>query len=234
MYNLIILSFKNKTCHRDEIKPFLLCAILDKLCPVLRKIFNISSYNANYLDVFKVARVVPIFKAGAQDDLTNFRPISTLSIFNKIFEKLLHNRLKDFIDSNNILSLHQFGFRSGTSTTFATLEFLDYVVSAFNKKQFCISLFLDLKKAFDTVDKELLLNKLNHYGIEGNFNKLIDSYLSNRKQYVQIDNFKSDLKPITTGLFQGSILSPLLFNICLLYTSPSPRDKRQSRMPSSA
>lgn len=209
----VILSFKSKKCHKNEIQPYILCKVMRYICPVLKEIFDVSFKKCIYPYVFKVARVIPIFKAGKSDDVCNYRPISTLPIFSKIFEKIIFFRLSNFANINNLISPHQYGFKDGSSTTLAILEFVSYVLKSFKKKFYCVALFLDLKKAFDTVDKELLLQKLEHHGVRGNFNNLFRSYLSNRRQHVQVDDFTSDFKPIATGLYQGSNISPILFNI---------------------
>lgn len=209
----VILSFKHKHCHKYEVQPIILCRILNILCPFLAKLYNKCFYSGIYPTDFKIARVIPLFKSGNANDVANFRPISTLPIFSKIFEKLLHSRLNHFITVNNILTPHQYGFRQDSSTALAIMEFLSQVFKSINGKLKCMALFLDLRRAFDTVDKDLLLMKLDHYGVRANFNKLLKDYLSNRKQYTFINDLKSNFKPILTGLFQGSILSPLLFNI---------------------
>ena len=209
----VILSFKRKNCHKNEIPYSILVDVLDFISVPLCNIFNSSILAGIYPSVFKIARVVPIFKSGSENDVNNFRPISTLPIFSKIFEKLLFNKLSNFIEDNEILNKSQYGFKKGVTTTHAILEFLHYVLRSFNQNSFCIALFLDLKKAFDTVDITILMKKLHHYGIRNNFNKLLGSYLSNRRQYVHINDFTSNFKTMNVGLYQGSTLSPILFNV---------------------
>lgn len=209
----VILSFKNKNVNKNEIKPFLLCEIANYISPVLCKIFNDCVNSCIYPDNFKIARVVPVYKSGDNSNVNNFRPISTLPVFSKMYESLISSRLSDFIESENILTNHQYAFRKNCSTTLAILELTSNILKSFNEKSYTVALFLDLSKAFDTIDKSLLLKKLDHYGVRGSFNDFLSSYLSNRKQFVQYNDFNSDYKPITTGLMQGSILSTILFNI---------------------
>ena len=166
-----------------------------------------------YPTELKLARVVPIFKSGNSSMPSNYRPISTLSIFNKLFEKILSSRLNEFLFENNIVTPHQFGFTAGRNTTLAIFYFINDVLKAFNSRQFTIALFLDLRKAFDTVNHEILIKKLDCYGIRGPFNKLVRSYLSSRKQYVILNGERSEILNVNTGVPQGSVLGPLLFNV---------------------
>ena len=139
----------------------------------------------------KTAKVVPIFKSGNKSDFTNNRPISLLPQFSKILEKLFDNRFESFLSKNNVLNESQYGFRSGRSTLMALTEMLEEITNAKNKKMSTVAVFIDLKKAFDTLNHEILVNKLYHYGIRGIVLEWIVSYLSKRKQFVHINDITS-------------------------------------------
>ncbi len=145
--------------------------------------------------------------------MENYRPVSTLPIFGKIFEKLIYCRLYSFLTSQNVLYDKQFGFRKQHSTSHAVNYSVNSILNSIQKRQHVIGLFIDLSKAFDTICHTKLLKKLDNYGIRGNCHKLLASYLSNRSQYTQFDDIKSDLRAIKFGVPQGSVLGPLLFLI---------------------
>ena len=144
----------------------------------------------------------------------NYRPISLLPFFSKLFEWLMYNRLIDFIEKHHLLYQFQFGFRKNHSTFMALVILLEKVTEALDNSEFAICILIDIRKAFDTVEHNILMQKLHHYGIRGNALQWFNSYLSNRQQYVNYNNTSSDMKLITCGVPQGSILGPLLF---LLY-----------------
>ena len=162
-------------------------------------------------DQLKVATVIPVHKKDSPSCMDNYRPISLLSIFNKIMEKLMYKRLISFIDKYNILYDKQFGFREKHSTVQAILLITDQIRNAIEDGLYSCGIFLDFSKAFDTVNHSILTNKLEHYGIRGIANKWFVSYLSNRRQHVSIGNTKSDDVIVTNGVPQGSVLGPLLF-----------------------
>lgn len=164
-------------------------------------------------DCLKIAKVIPVYKSGDASDPSNFRPISTLSTFSKIFEKLLVNRFISFINQNNILYKYQYGFRKGCSTTTATVELVEFLLSKIDSKCIVGGLFLDLKKAFDKLTHRILLQKLECYGFRGLANDIIKSYLTDRQQFVAIDGCRSSLQTVNVGVPQGSNIGPLLFLI---------------------
>ena len=157
--------------------------------------------------------MVPIHKKADETDLNNYRPISLLPEVSKIIEKVIYNQVYNYFENHNILYDHQYGFRKQHSTEHAVLELVDRTTIALDKGETPINIFLDLSKAFDTLDHNILLNKLNYYGIQSTALNLFKSYLHNRKQFVIVNNAKSRTQHITTGVPQGSILGPLLFII---------------------
>ena len=178
-------------------------------------IYNQSIANGIVPDVFKISRVTPIYKSGEVTDTGNYRPIATLSSFSKVLERLIYNQLYQFLEKNDIIYKYQFGFRKGYSTEQAILEITDNLNSAIDNKQITCGLFLDFSKAFDTVNHDILLSKLYTYGIRGTPFKWFKSYLSNRTQFVKIDEIESSMATITCGVPQGS--NPWAIVILALY-----------------
>ena len=184
------------------------------ICPILSAYFNTLMADGIFPDVLKVGKVTPIFKKGNLEDIGNYRPVSTLPIFGKIFEKVIYSRIYSFALSQNILDKNQFGFRKSHSTSHAVNYSVKIIEDSIKKQNHVLGIFIDLSKAFDTIDHDILLTKLNRYGIRGSANNLIKSYLSKRIQYTEVLGEKSDPLIVKYGVPQGSVLGPLLF---LLY-----------------
>ena len=157
--------------------------------------------------------MTPIPKDGDKCNLSNYRPISVLPVFSKVFEKVTYTQLYDYLENNSILHKQQYGFRAKNSTTQAILHFLQYLYNHIDSDNIVFSLFLDFRKAFDCLNHEILLSKLNTCGVPGIALDWFRSHLTNREQYVSINNVDSNPRVIQCGVPLGSILGPLLILI---------------------
>lgn len=184
-------------------------SILDALCIL----FNKSLYCGQFPDSMKVAIVKPLFKSKSKSEITNYRPISLLPIISKILEKVVHHRLTKFLDKNNVLYSGQYGFRKHRSTNDAILDLTGNVVDALDKGMFTIGVFLDMSKAFDSIEHDTLFKKIEHYGIRGTTLQWLKSYLSNRHLQVQYKNTLSGKFAVKYGTPQGSVLGPLIYSL---------------------
>ena len=212
--NIISSLNSNKASGQSSTPYRILLLLKNEISKQLADLFNLSFMTGVFSSVLKTAKVVPVFKKDSKLDYSNYRPISLLSNVEKILEKLMYKRLYTFLNSNNIIYNLQFGFRQQYSTSHALVNITENIRKALDGGNIGCGIFVDLQKAFDTVDHQILLTKLNHYGIRGVSNDWFKSYLSNRNQYVSINGFDSGLAAINYGVPQGSVLGPLLF---LLY-----------------
>lgn len=209
-----ISSLKNgKSVGVDGLSSTVLKKIVYLIVEILTYLINSCFQVGVFPTCLKKAIVVPVFKKGDQLEISNYRPISLLSSFSKVFERCLKDRILDFLGHNNTLAENQFGFRPGRNSETALLLVMESVYESINMNLCTAVVFLDLKKAFDTVNHSLLLETLNSVGFGGHVLDLLRSYLSNRSQSVRIKNvFSADLQ-INCGVPQGSVLGPILFLI---------------------
>ena len=201
----------NKTSGIDNIRCDILKLALKNLLPALTWLLQLSFKTGVFPDVWKVARVNPIPKTGNERLVTNWRPISLLSLPSKIAEKLMHMHLSEVLEKLEFLADEQFGYRSGRGTGDAIFRFVDDLYDGIDRGHLTPACFLDLKKAFDSVSHEYLLEIVHGLGLHQSVTKWLTSYLTGRQQFVRIGSFTSGTKPVNYEVPQGSVLGPLLF-----------------------
>jgi hypothetical protein len=216
----IIKQLKSASPGYDNITLSILKHIWPVISTALTHLINLSLQTGIVPDELKIAKVIPIYKSNDPSQLNNYRPISVLPLFSKLFERIAYTRLEKHLILHEILSPYQFGFRKNHSTSMAVSSFVEHLYDILENQKFAIATFLDLSKAFDLVDHTLLLHKLSHYGIRGITLDWFKSYLTNRKQFVKFKLSKSSMQAIQCGVPQGSILGPLLF---LVYINDLPQ-----------
>lgn len=208
----VVKNFKNKaSIDENGIDMALIKKVIGEIVDPITHICNLSFKLGTFPTEMKTAKIIPIYKTGDKHLYTNYRPISLLPQFSKILEKLFVARLDSFIEKHNILIEGQYGFRTNRSTSMALTEVVEELTNSIDNKEYAIGVFIDLKKAFDTINHDILLHKLERYGIRGIGLSWIRSYIQNRKQFVQIGDYRSSCLNISCGVPQGSVLGPKLF-----------------------
>ena len=200
----------------DEINYGIVKQNFNSLLVPLKHIFDVSLKSGTFPEKMKIARVTPVFKPGDTSLMTNYRPICVLPCFSKMLERIMCNRLYKYLTENNLLYCKQFGFQKGHSLEHAILQLVEQINQSFERNEFTLGVFVDLSKAFDTVDHQILFKKLEYYGIAGNNLRWFGNYLKDRQQFISFENNSTKKVTITCGVPQGSILGPLLF---LLYVN---------------
>ena len=204
---------RNKAIGYDGLNGNIIMDVYDSIKVILFKIFKASLEEAVFPEKLKIAKVIPVFKKGDKENIENYQPISILPVFSKVLERIMYNRLYEYFMNNNLLHENQFGFQINNSPDHAILQFTCDIAQNFDNGKFTLGVFIDLSKAFDTVDHQILVKKLKHYGVNEKTLTWLRSYVFQRKQYIENSNAINYLLEIDCGVPHWSILGPLLFLI---------------------
>lgn len=211
---ILIHELKNNTSSGyDLVSSIILKDTHLKIIPSLTEIINNDLKNGIFPDILKIARVVPVYKNGDKFEMNNYRAISVLPNPSKLYEKIIYKQLNEYLIQSNFYHERQYGFVNKSNTTAACINLITEIQISLDKRKMTGCLFIDFSKAFDSVDHTKLLYKINCLNIDENMKKLMESYLTNRKQFTNINNVASNMEIINCGVPQGSILGPLFFNI---------------------
>ncbi|CAK1579105.1 unnamed protein product [Parnassius mnemosyne] len=211
IYSLLMSMKSDSAPGYDNIPAHFLKSAHKEIIPILVHLANLCSEQGVFPLALKQTIITPVYKSGDKFNPSNYRPVSVISVIAKILEKLINIRLIKFFSKFNILSTSQFGFRQNLSTEDAIIALTSRTVNHVDYGRKCLAVFLDLKKAFDTVSVPILLQNLNNHGVRGIPLKLLGDYLSNRKTRVKIGSITSSEATVTYGVPQGSVLGPTLF-----------------------
>ena len=190
---------------------FILKQVIHTILYPVTYLVNWTLLEGTFPDCLKITITIPIHKKGDRSDPNNYRPISLVPIFSKVIELCMKIQLSRYLEHNNVLNISQFGFRTGLSTIKAVESVVSEIMKGYESRSYTCVTLLDLSKAFDTVSHDILVSKLQFYGIQSNELNLIRTYLTNRRQIVKIKNVRSEELIIRTGVPQGSVLGPFLF-----------------------
>ena len=214
LLNIVHNLKTSKSCVGNSMSASLLKDCIDHISSPLLYLCNLSFEQGIFPDQLKMARVVPVFKKGSKLIVSNYRPISITNPFGKVLEKMMHSRMMSYLDKFKILYDYQFGFRKNHSTSFAVIDVVNMIQNQLHEGNYVMGIFMDLQKAFDTINFKILLDKLEHYGFRGSSLNWFKTYLTGRTQFTVVGSSKSTSRITSCGVPQGTVLGPLLF---LLY-----------------